>query len=299
MKIIRLLGVVALAVASVARASERALPNPFGVFNLAPFNQRPAQEQVDLALAAGYDGLMASVTMTNPLGRLREFAAVPSVRDGRFKIYSVLWQSRSDKPLDEAFLAEFLVVLKELNTSVWSIIVGTPGERAQTIPRLQLIADRCRAAGVPLVLYPHYACTFETAEEGIEVWEKMNRPEVQLSLHLCHELKAKHQARFDEIVAKVLPHLALVSLNGVDTSVDFSVKGWGTMILPLDRGDYDIRPFLAALVRQGYRGPILLHNFGLKSPPEEYLPGSMTRWRELSADVARQIAVETVTKKTN
>ena len=274
-----------------------ALPNQFGVFNLAPFNQRPAQEQVDLAMTNGYDGLMASVSMKNPLVQLREFTAVPAVRDGRFKIYSILWQSQITKPLDEKFLTEFLVIAKELNAAIWCNIVGTPGERTNTIARLQLIADRCQAVGVQLVLYPHYDCTFETAEQALEIWGRMNRPEVKISIHLCHELKAKNKDRLDEVVANVAPHLALASLNGVDTSVDFSVKGWNTLIIPLDQGDYDVRVYLAALIRHGYTGPILLHNFGFKTPPEEYLPGSMKRWREISADVAKQIAGERAAKK--
>lgn len=283
--------------ASDKEPSTRALPNPFGVFNLAPFNQRPAQEQVDMAMTNGYDGLMASVSMKNPLVRLREFTTVPAVRDGRFKIYSILWQSQITKPLDEKFLTEFLVIAKELNAAIWCNIVGTPGERTNTIARLQLIADQCRAAGVQLVLYPHYDCTFETAEQALEIWQKMNRPEVKISIHLCHELKANNNGRLDEVVAKVAPHLALASLNGVDTSVDFKVKGWDSMILPLDKGDYDNRPYLAALIRHGYAGPILLHNFGFKTPPEEYLPASMKRWREISADVAKQIAAEQAAKK--
>ena len=277
-------------------AAERALPNAFGVFNLEPFNQRPAQEQVDLALTNGYDGLMASVSMKNPLARIREFTAVPAVREGRFRIYSILWQSRLDKPLNEAFLSDVLVIAKELNAAIWCNIVGTPGERTNTIRRLQLISQRCKSAGVQLVLYPHYNCTFETAEEALEIWQQMKCPEVKISIHLCHELKAKNQERFDEIVAKVAPLLALASINGVDTSVDFSVKGWNTMIIPLDKGDYDTRPYLAALIRHGYTGPILLHNFGFKTPPEEYLPGSMKRWREISADVASQIAKEEAAK---
>ena len=277
---------------SVINAAELALPNAFGVFNLHPFNQRSAQEQVDLAMQSGYDGLMASTSIKEPLTRLREFAAVPAVREGRFKIYAILWQSQIAKPLDEKFLAEFVAVAKTLNAAIWSNIVGMPGEREQTIPRLQAIADHCQAGGVQLVLYPHYACTFENAEEGMEVWEKMRRPDVKLSIHLCHELKTGNRDRLEAVVAKVAPHLALASLNGVDTTVDFKVKGWDTMILPLDQGDYDARPFLAALIRHGYRGPILLHNFGFKTKPEEYLPASMRRWREISADVAKQIAAQ-------
>jgi len=199
--------------------------------------------------------------------------------------------------LDEQLLAEFPSVAKELNASIWCNIVGQPGERTKTIARLQQIADRCRLAGVQLVLYPHYNCTFETAEQALEIWQQMNRPEVKISIHLCHELKAHNQNRLDEVVAKVVTHLALASLNGVDTTVEFSAKGWDTMILPLDKGDYDVRGYLAALIRHGYTGPILLHNFGFKTPVEEYLPASMKRWREISADVAKQIAREKASKQ--
>ena len=69
------------------------------------------------------------------------------------------------------------------------------------------------------------------------------------------------------------------------------------MIIPLDQGDYDVRPYLAALIRHGYTGPILLHNFGFKTLAEEYLPASMKRWREISSDVAKQIAREKTSKK--
>ncbi len=276
------------------------LPNPFGVFNLRPFNGLPASEQVELARRAGYDGLMASTSVPppgQPLVRLREFAAVPVVHDGQFKIFAILWQVRFDQPLDEKFLADFVVVARELHAAIWCNIVGPPGEREKTISLLQAVAGRCATGGVQLVLYPHYDCTFETAEESLEIWRALHRPEVKLSIHLCHELKKSNRDRLDAVVANVAPHLALASLNGVDTSVPFSVKGWQTMILPLDQGDYDVRPFVAALVRHGYTGPILLHNFGFKSTPAEYLPASMQRWRELSTDVARQITAEAAAAK--
>lgn len=287
----------ALTACGLVRAAERTLPNPFGVFNLRPFNELPAQEQVDLAVKSGYDGLMASTSMKNPLVRLREFAAVPAVREGKFKIYAILWQVRVDKPVDQAFLKEFIPICKELGAALWCNVVGTPGERDVTLALLKNVAEQCQAGGAQLVLYPHHACTFETAEESLEIWEKLKHPEIKLSLHLCHELKAKNLDRIDAIVAKILPHLALVSINGVDSSAPIQSKGWDGIIIPLNEGDFDVRPFVAAVARPGYQGPILLHNFGFKSKPEEYLPASMSRWREISRDVAKQIAAERAGKK--
>ncbi len=294
--LVALLGSLSTCVA--ASAADRVLPNPFGVFNLSPFNELPAQQQVDLAVKSGYDGLMASTSIKNPLVRLREFAAVPAVREGKFKIYAIFWQVRVDQPADDAFIKEFIPICKELNAALWCNVVGKPGERAVTLSLLKNVAEQCRAGGVQLVLYPHHACTFETAEESLEIWEKVKYPEIKLSLHLCHELKAKNLDRLDAIVAKILPHLALVSINGVESSAPILRKGWVGIILPLNEGDFDVRPFVAAVARHGYQGPILLHNFGFKSPPEEYLPASMRRWREISADVAKQIAAEAAAKKT-
>lgn len=91
-------------------------------------------------MASGHDGLIPSVSMKNPLVPLREFTALPTVRDGRFKTYSVLWPSQIAKPQDEDFLAGFLVVAKKLNAAIWCNIVATPGERTSTIARRQLIA---------------------------------------------------------------------------------------------------------------------------------------------------------------
>ena len=302
MKISRILLVTligALVASGVARAADRALPNPFGVFNLRPFNELPAQQQVDLAMKSGYDGLMASTsTKTSALVRLREFAAVPAVRDGKFKIYAILWQVRVDKPTDQTFLKEFIGICKELNAAVWCNVVGTPGEREFTLPLLKNVAEQCLAGGVQLVLYPHHACTFETAEESLEIWEKLKHPEIKLSLHLCHELKAKNLGRTDAIIAKILPHLALVSINGIDTAAPIQAKGWDGIIIPLNEGDFDVRPFVTSLARAGYKGPILLHNFGFKAKPEDYLPASMKRWREISADVAKKVAAEPTAKKT-
>jgi sugar phosphate isomerase/epimerase len=284
----------ALGTLTVATASApAALPNPFGVFNLRPFNELPAQQQVDLAMQSGYDGLMASTSMKErPLERLREFAAVPAVRDGKFKIYAILWQVAVGKPVNEAFLKEFIPICKELNAALWCNVVGTPGEREGTLALLKNVAEQCKAGGVQLVLYPHHNCTFETAEESLEIWEKLKHPEIKLSLHLCHEYKKQNLGRIDEIIAKILPHLTLVSLNGVDTSVPITAKGWDGVIMPLNEGNLDLRPFVTSLARAGYKGPILMHNFGFKLKPEEYLPASIKRWREISADVAQKISLK-------
>ncbi len=287
----------ALLASGFARADDRALPNPFGVFALPPYGKLPAAEQVALAQAAGYDGLMVKAGGKSTLDELRAFAAVPAVHAGKFRIYSILWQHHVDKPLDLDVLQQYVTGAKALNAALWINTVGTPGEREKTVAILRTIAAACQAGGAQLVLYPHHNCTFETAEESLEIWEKLKHPEIQLSLHLCHEMKAKNLDRIDAIVAKILPHLTLVSLNGADTSVPLLSKGWDGIIIPLHEGDFDVRPFVGAVARHGYKGPILLHNFGFKSKPEEYLPASMKRWREISADVARQIAAETAAKK--
>ncbi|HOX52213.1 MAG TPA: hypothetical protein PKY05_12040 [Fibrobacteria bacterium] len=109
---------------------------------------------------------------------------------------------------------------------------------------------------------------------------------MRTSIHLCHELKAGNADRLDAIVAKSAPFLALASVSGADEPSAFTPRwGWDRLIKPLDAGGYDPRPFLRALARNGFEGPVQLHTYGLKSPVapdyDRHIERSMGRWREL------------------
>jgi sugar phosphate isomerase/epimerase len=235
---------------------------------------------------------MACAWGKDALAHVREFATVPAVRDGKFAVYSILWTPNLDQGYDEKWLDELIPLTARLHASLWVAVFGDRAKHERTLTMLQSVADKCRVQNVPLVLYPHAGSTFVDAEEALALIREMNRPEVKLSLHISHELMAGNGPRMEEVIAKVAPYIALASINGVDSAPDYTKASFDITIMPLNQGSYDVRPYVASLVRHGYRGPFLEHTWGFKSPPEQHLAACMQAWQKISADVATQIAAE-------
>lgn len=257
--------------------------NPFGAFTLG-MNARSPAELVSLMQRLGYDGLMAHTWGRDPLTRLRAYTNVPAIQRGEFRVYAILWTPKAGDQLDTNWLASVIDCASKLHASLWVAVNGTTNDLPQAEAKLATAADQCAASGVELVLYPHFGLAFDSVENTLPLLRRLNRPNVKLSIHLCHELKAGNENRLDEIVAAAAPYLALASINGTDTGEIIrrdKPADWSHAIRPLDEGNYDVRDYLRALRRHGYRGPILLHTFGIKAPPEDHLARSMRRWQEI------------------
>ncbi len=281
----RALALMALTTALLATSAPAApLANAFGSFNFT-IDQLPAEQQVSLLQRLGYQGMTLA-----GLGPelLQSFAEVPAVARGEFAIWGALWWINADhKPLDTAWLDRLLPIAAKLRMGLWVVIDGPKTDRDYAVGLLRQIADRAKPAGVPLILYPHQGCVFDCAQEAYEVWQAMDRPEVRLSLHLCHEIKAGREARVGEVLDKITPLLSLVTISGADTAT-MRTGGWEGAIMPLARGDFDIRPFTREVVAHGYRGPIVLHTYGLTDPPEEHFAASIAKWRTVSAELGAE-----------
>lgn len=261
----------------------------FGAFTLGMDDHSPAQ-LVELMQRLGYDGLMAHTWGKDPLPRLRAYVDVPAVKSGAFRIYAILWTPKTKDGYDTNWLAQVLAIAKPLHASLWVAVSGQTNETESVIALLARAAEQCAEYGVDLVLYPHFGHPYDTLENTLPVLEKLNRPNVKLSIHLCHELKAGNENRFDEIIARAAPYLALASVNGAELgeTVRRDKPGdWRKAIMSLDEGALDVKPFLRALAKNGYHGPVLLHTFGLKTKPEDHLARSIKKWRKLQSELNR------------
>jgi sugar phosphate isomerase/epimerase len=272
------LGLLGLLLAGCA--SEAARP-PIGTFNLS-FRQLDAEAQVALVEKVGYDGLMVGTWEDRaPWPKLRSYAKLAAVRAGTVRIMAILANLEVAKPATDRELAELAEVSAELRAPLWVYVHGGRRESAPiAVDMLRRLADACQAKGGSLVLYPHEGCVYADLEESVALLGALDRPGVTTSFHLCHELKAGNIARFDGLIRTHAPRISLVSLNGAD-SRRYAQPGWDGAILPLDQGDIDVAPILRSLRAAGYAGPVLIHTFGLQSPPEEHLRGSLRRWRQI------------------
>ena len=146
---------------------------------------------------------------------------------------------------------------------------------------LRSVAERTKKAGVELVVYPHYNTLIETAEEAVPYIRKAQNGNIFLSLHLCHEVRAGNGERLDEIAAKIGPLLRLPSINGADVASVNEVKGWDLGIQPLSQGDYDSSKMLKALKSVRYKGPVILHTWGLQDEAADHHHASFKRFQKM------------------
>jgi len=250
------------------------LKNEFVPFGMCMGGMKPS-EQIAYCRKIGYSGLGLQVMDRQALG---EFATQPEVLSGEFKIHSTLWWTNVTEPvIDTAWLDGVLDEARKMELAIWMVLDGpdkSEESRSRAVSMIAKAALRCRAKGVRLVLYPHGGCVVSSAEEGLAILDSLDRlgiPEVGLSIHLCHELKAGNRDRLPEVVRKVAHRLVLVSVSGADSDTyGNDDDNWASAIKPLDQGTFDSRIFLRALSDVGYKGPILLHTYNLKTPG---LPG--------------------------
>jgi len=134
-----------------------------------------------------------------------------------------------------------------------------------------------------VALYGHKDMYIETGEDGLRIARKVNRKNVGCSVNLCHELMCGNGDRLLEILAVCARRMTLVSINGADK--DGKPNGF---IQTLDKGSYDVLPFLRQLRAVGYKGPVGLQCYNIPGDITENLKNSMAAWKRLSGQLFEQ-----------
>ena len=160
------------------------------------------------------------------------------------------------KPPDLPKLLESFTT-RGLKPSFW-VAVGEPGEREQAA-KVKLAADGLRPlaeaaakAGCRVSIYNHGGWGGEP-ENMVAVCEELKLPNVGIvyNQHHGHD----HLPRFKESLAKMLPHLHFINLNGMTAEGDKK----GKKILVIGQGDLDV-DLAKTICESGYRGPIGILN---------------------------------------
>ena len=248
--------------------------NPFFAFDNGLGRKSP-DEQAVLLKQLGYDGIGYTGT-GNFAGRKKAFD------EQGLKIFSLYVQSFVDKPdAYEAGLLEALPQLKGTGVDLWLTLRGKAPDDTAAVRLVREIADAAAVHGVRIALYPHKDFFVATADDALRIVKQVDRPNVGLTINLCHELAAGNAARMDAIVKASAPHLFYVSINGADHS-----GGWPELIRPLDEGKFDVAAFLKSLGAAGYKGPVGLQCFQVPGAPEDHLKRSFAKWQEIRALIA-------------
>jgi sugar phosphate isomerase/epimerase len=271
---------------------------PLGVFNF-DFARLGADEaaQIGELKSIGYGGLVMNMSANTPkqakavLNTLHQYQVASG--DDAFSVYAgyVVYYFNAGAKKEKAQNAHIDQVIKSLKKSdskLWVILRGGRGQipkdsvkPKQIVEFLRSLAERTKAAGVELVLYPHDGALVETVEEALPYLKEVQNGNVFISLHLCHEIRGGNGDRLNEIAAKIKPWLRLPSINGADIDSVNETMGWKRGIQPLTMGDYDSSKLLDALKSVDYKGPVILHTWGLQKAAADHHHTSYKRFQEM------------------
>jgi|ETNmetMinimDraft_22_1059887.scaffolds.fasta_scaffold00015_23 sugar phosphate isomerase/epimerase len=151
------------------------------------------------------------------------------------------------------------------------------------------IYEYAHSKGVKVVLYPHYNTYYPTTEAALSLVEKINQPDFQVAINLCHELMSYQGDRLEETFERARGRIGAIILSGSLLDLDpSSVRSMTeSTIMSLDESEYDVRPYLQLIKNSGFDGPIGFINFRLDRlyKPEDYLARTLNRWIALCNEV--------------
>lgn len=231
---------------------------------------------LDYVRGLGYDGLVTRCSVPSDIPKLRKYADYAATL-GDFDVLAYVNYDFNNIHSPQVWL-EALPILSTLDAPLWVIVKNAPS--ATDVDNLLLtMAQSSALLNVPMVIYPHWNTNIESAAEAAARITQMGHPNVHNSLHTCHEIRSGNQYSMGAVVASHVKDTRLVTIAGAESNAYTGVPphAWDDAIMPLDRGDYSLEPFLTALTRAGYDGPVILQTFGI-APDPNHLARSMAMY---------------------
>ncbi len=259
---------------------------PFGVFDFNLRGKTPA-EQIHSLDGIGYDGITMQLNTPKSLATLEAYqAAKPDLT--LLAAFVVIDYSKPES-FNREHLKNVVKKLASMHAKLWLILGGPKGDEEKIVAIVREVADIAAAEKVGVSIYPHDKNAVECAEEALVILKKADRPNLTISLHQCHELRAGNIDRLDAVMDAVGPYIDIATICGSDRKMNDNVKGnWDDAIKPLGEGDYDPKEFLRVLKRHGFKGPIILHTFGLMKKPDSHYKTSFELYQKMKAEVAAE-----------
>lgn len=265
--------------------------HPFFAYNFGRLTESPPAAQIQLLRDLGYDGISLGCESDADLKGLDDYFRAVEAQGPAFRIFAVyIFYNFKAPAADRERWKALLEKIAGRGIELWLIIgPGTEKTTDKDVSELiATVADAARLKNVSVTVYPHNNCYIATAEDALRFVAPLQRQNLGLAFHLCHEIRAGHGGRLPEVAQKVAPYLRFATLAGTNSQVDWttSLTMENSTIMPLDKGDYDLRQFLQALQTANYQGPVGFINFLIKEEPSDYLARSIKKWRSLEAEVA-------------
>lgn len=247
----------------------------------------PIPKRTKMLVDLGYEGVTFRMKNEKEREKYQQYLATPEAKSGEFSIPVVYFPYHfKNNQLSEDALWKKTLETPSLK-ALWVILVdrGTTVSAEQGRKLLGRMANHAEKLGKDIIIYPHDGTLIESVEEAIPYIQQLNKSNIYLSMHSCHEMRAGNANRMLDVAIKAAPYLKFVSVAGSDVTMHSEGLGnWGDAIKPLDEGDYDMAKFIAAVRNISYDGDVMLHTFGIKQKPKDHLSRSIKKWNQMLAD---------------
>ena len=263
---------------------------PLFVYNFGGLDKYSIEEQVNMLQRYGYSGMAVDIGNAEKLADFDRYRSAAKKIE-KFKIYTAFYRFSFDE--NEGFKKDWMQVVDKLagtGTDLWLITgekkVGLTPELLEK--EIRAVVDYADSKSLKVTLYPHSKNVIATAEEALVYVKKINRPNFDLAVHTCHEIRAGNANRIEEVLEKVKDYLGYVTIAGADNIPNLSTNGgeWESSTLkPLYRGNFDLTRVLKKLRSLDYKGSIGFINHRITETPDSYLPLSKTTYDKWIQDL--------------
>ncbi|MFD2727139.1 TIM barrel protein [Hyunsoonleella rubra] len=240
-------------------------------------------QRAELFDKLGYSGTTFIVKNDKQIKKLQDYLKTEAFSSGKLSIPVVYFpfNSSNDSEKENKLWRKALSALPK-GTDLWVIILKKDATKEKTLALLKNMTTEAQKSSRNIVIYPHDNCFIESAEEAIPYIEELNAPNLYLTLHLCHELRAGNGNRLLDVAIKSAPYLKFASISGSNITMFDNDKGnWSDAIKPLGKGDFDVSKFISVLQKIKFQGKTMLHTFGIEEAPKEHLSHSIKKWNTL------------------
>jgi sugar phosphate isomerase/epimerase len=266
------------------------LTNPFFAMDTGIIDEshKSAKSQVDMLKELGYAGI--GYWERNPANGAAGLAEMlGELNKSNLKAFGAYFTIKLEEPAEKytPLIEDSIRLLAGRKSTIWIAMTSDVHQKSavsgdeQAVAIISRIADVANKNGVAVALYPHEDFWLEKIEDAVRLAEKSNRRNVGVVFNLYHWLKTDKPANMETAVAKAMPYLLVVTINGTTEAGSIET---------LDRGTFDVYRFLRAIKQAGFTGPVGLQGYGIGGDIRENLRRSMQAWREFSQRLAAEDA---------
>jgi sugar phosphate isomerase/epimerase len=266
------------------------LTNPFFAMDTGIIDEshKSAKSQVDMLKELGYAGI--GYWEKNPAqGTANIYEMLAELDKSNLKMFGAYFTIKLEEPAEKytTSIENSIRAMAGRKTTIWLAMTSdvhqksSAGGDEQAVAIISRIADVANQNGVTIALYPHEDFWLQKIEDAVRVAEKTNRRNVGVVFNLYHWLKTDKPANMETAVARAMPYLLVVTINGTTNAGSIET---------LDRGTFDVYRFLKTIKQAGFKGPVGLQGYGISGDVRENLRRSMQTWREFSQRLATENA---------